>query len=65
MCRKCDNLRREIAANRQLSTGLTDPSSILLMKDDIKTLEEKMIRMTAELHPVAKYKSRASNDKSA
>ena len=54
MCRKCDNLRRELAASRRLSTGLTDPSSVLLMKDDLKTLEERMSRMMAELHPAAK-----------
>ena len=53
MCRKCDNLRREIAACRKLSTGLTDPSSMLLMKDDLNALEERMNRMIAELHPAA------------
>ncbi|MDR6305647.1 hypothetical protein GGQ85_003371 [Nitrobacter vulgaris] len=54
MCRKCDNLRREIAASRELSTGLTAPGSVLLMKDDLKALEERMNRMVAELHPAAK-----------
>ena len=58
MCRKCDNLRREIAACRKLSTGLTDPSSMLLMKDDLKTLEERMNRMVDELHPAAKQSQR-------
>jgi hypothetical protein len=58
MCLKCDNLRREIAASRGLSTGLTDPSSVLLMKDDLRALEERMNRMMAVLHPAAKQSLR-------
>lgn len=54
MCRKCDNLRREIVANQKLSTGLTDPTSALLISDDIKALEERMMRLIAELHPAPK-----------
>jgi hypothetical protein len=54
VCFKCDNLRREIAASRELSAGLTDPSSVLLMRDELESLEERMNRMVAELHPAAK-----------
>jgi hypothetical protein len=53
MCRKCDNLRREISASRKLSTGLTDPCSVLLMKDDLRALEERMSRLVAEHAPAA------------
>ena len=53
MCRKCDNLRRKIAAGRQLSMDLTDPTSVLLMREDIKALEERMISLIAEQHPSA------------
>jgi hypothetical protein len=54
MCRKCDSLHRELATSHKLSTGLTDPSSVLLMKDDLNALEERMNRMIAELHSTAK-----------
>jgi hypothetical protein len=54
MCHKCDSLRRELAASRKLATGLTDPASVLLMRHDIKALEERMAKILAELHPAAK-----------
>jgi hypothetical protein len=47
-------LRRELAASRKLATGLTDPASVLLMRHDIKALEERMAKILAELHPAAK-----------
>lgn len=42
MCSKCDDLRREIAHNRGLSLGLTDPAEISLNKDELRTLEKKL-----------------------
>ena len=48
MCKKCDNLRREITLTRRLSTGLTDPASIVLNKTDIKALEDKLAAAVAE-----------------
>jgi hypothetical protein len=54
MCKKCDTLRRQIAATRTLSTGLTDPTSIVLNKADIKALEESLMRVLAKHHPFGK-----------
>ena len=48
MCSKCDDLRREIAHNRGLSIGLTDPTTISLNKNELKTLEEKLDVLVAE-----------------
>jgi hypothetical protein len=54
MCQKCEDLRRQLAATRLLSTELTDPSSIALNKADIKALEEYLIRSVAQHCPVTK-----------
>lgn len=48
MCRTCDNLRREISFARGISTELTDPTSIVLNKADVKTLEERLAATLAE-----------------
>ena len=47
MCSKCDNLRGEIIRTREFSVGLTDPSSIVLAKADIKLLEEELATLVA------------------
>lgn len=48
MCKKCENLRREIVATRTLSAELTDPASIVINKADLKALEERLIRVIGE-----------------
>lgn len=48
MCKKCDNLRREIALTRGLSIGLTDPASIVLNTADINALEDRLAVAVAE-----------------
>ncbi|WP_158081531.1 hypothetical protein [Nitrobacter vulgaris] len=54
MCKTCEELRWQIAAVRALSTGLTDPSSIVLNKADIKALEENLTKAIANHYPGAK-----------
>ncbi len=54
MCKKCENLRWEIAATRMLSPDLTDLSSIVLNKADLKTLEENLARAIAMHHPAGR-----------
>jgi hypothetical protein len=48
MCSECDDLRRKIALNRGLSIGLTDPTTISLNKDELRTLEEKLDELDAQ-----------------
>jgi hypothetical protein len=54
MCGKCSTQRREIALARGLLVGLTDPSSIALVKADIELLEESLVGVIAKHHPTAK-----------
>ncbi len=48
MCSKCDDVRREIARNRGLSIGLTDPATISINKDELRTLEKKLDELDAQ-----------------
>jgi hypothetical protein len=48
MCSKCDDIRREIALNRGLSIGLTDPATISINKDELRTLEKKLDDIDAQ-----------------
>ena len=48
MCSKCDDVRREIARNRGLSIGLTDPTTISINKDELRTLEKKLDDLDAQ-----------------
>ena len=48
MCSKCDDVRREIAHNRGLSIGVTDPAAISLNKDELRTLEKKLDELDAQ-----------------
>ena len=48
MCSKCDDVRREIARNRGLSIGLTDPATITINKDELKKLEKKLDDIDAQ-----------------
>ena len=48
MCSKCDDVRREIARNRGLSIGLTDPATITINKDELRTLEKKLDELDAQ-----------------
>ncbi len=48
MCSKCDDIRREIALNRGLSIGLTDPATISINKDELRTLERKLDDIDAQ-----------------
>jgi hypothetical protein len=48
MCSECDDLRRKIAINRGLSIGLTDPATISLNKNELRTLEEKLDELDAQ-----------------
>lgn len=52
MCKTCEDLRWQIAAVRALSTELTDPSSIVLNKADIKA--ENLTKAIANHYPDAK-----------
>lgn len=45
MCKKCENLCREIAATRTISSELTGPASIVFNTADLKVLEEKLTRV--------------------
>jgi hypothetical protein len=54
MCGKRDTLRREIDLARGLLAGLTDPSSIALVKADIELLEESLNGVIAKHHSTAK-----------
>jgi hypothetical protein len=54
MCKKCDDLRRQIAGTRIFSSELTDPISMVLNESDIKTLEEKLIKLIAGHHRAEK-----------
>lgn len=47
MCKICEDLCWQIAAVRALSRELTDPSSIVLNKADIKALEENLTKAIA------------------
>ena len=48
MCSKCDDVRREIARNRGLSIGLTDPATITINKDELRKLEKKLDDLDAQ-----------------
>lgn len=48
MCTECDDVRREIARNRGLSLGLTDPAAISANKDELRTLERKLDELDAQ-----------------
>jgi hypothetical protein len=48
MCSKCDDVRREIARNRGLSIGLTEPATIRINKDELRTLEKKLDDLDAQ-----------------
>ena len=54
MCKKCDTLRRQIAATRMLSVELTDPASVVFNKADITALEENLARAIAKHHLAAR-----------
>lgn len=47
MCTECDDVRREIARNRGLSLGLTDPAAISANKDELRALERKLDELDA------------------
>jgi predicted RNase H-like nuclease len=47
MCSKCDDVRREIALNREQSIGLADQASIALNKAELRALEEKLDALVA------------------
>lgn len=53
MCAKCDDLRREIALNREHSIGLADQTSIDLNKAELRALEEKLDALVAEHYAAA------------
>ena len=59
MCSECDDVRREIARNRGLSIGLTDPAAISLNKDELRALEEKLDELDAGHLVEAKPSSQA------
>lgn len=59
MCSKCDDVRREIAHNRGLSIGLTDPTTISLNKDELRALEAKLDELDAQHLEEAKPSSQA------
>lgn len=59
MCSKCDDVRREIAHNRGLSIGLTDPTTISLNKDELRALEAKLDELDARHLEEAKPSSQA------
>ena len=48
MCSKCDDVRMEIARNRGLSLGLTDPAAIGINKDELRALEGKLEELDAQ-----------------
>lgn len=54
MCNRCETLRRHIAATRALSTELTDPTSIVLNRADLRALDETLMRAISEHRQVAR-----------
>jgi hypothetical protein len=53
MCSKCDDIRREIALNREQSIGLVDQATIDLNRAVLRALEEKLNVLVAEHYAAA------------